>query len=69
MNPHRRAHPARRNEEDSMKRMIIALLLMTLGVAGCVVDGGYYGRGYGGYHGNGGWNDRGEGYRPRHPGQ
>lgn len=46
-----------------MKRMIIALLLMTLGVAGCVVDGGYYGRFY-----RGGWGDHSEGQRPRHPG-
>ena len=53
-----------------MKRMIVAMLLMAISVAGCVVDGGYYGRPY---HGNGGWNDRGdnrhdESQRPRHPG-
>ena len=31
-----------------MPRMIAALLLMTLAVSACVVDGGYGGRGYGG---------------------
>jgi hypothetical protein len=44
-----------------MKRMLISVLLMTLAVAGCVVDGGYYDRGQ--PHRGGGWGDRGD-HRP-----
>ena len=49
-----------------MKRMIVAMILMTFAVAGGVVDGGYYGRGHDGSRG--GWGEHGEGQRPRHPG-
>ena len=51
-----------------MKRVIVSMLLMAISIAGCVVDGGYYGRGYNGYHGDGGRGEHGEGQRPRHPG-
>jgi hypothetical protein len=50
--------------------MIISLLLMTLAVSGCVVDGGYgrrgYGYGYGnGGYGNGGWGGHEDNVRAR----
>jgi hypothetical protein len=46
--------------EVPMTRLIISLLLLTLAVSGCVVDGGYgYGGNRGRSYGASGWSEQG----------